>query len=180
MSESGVVIPLCGQVTGSTQVLFSCVFSWSNPNQVVNPEWDYSAAANAAKISCRARAGSGDGCLDVHWGKPELWRLCRIFLWRSGGRSLVKTNDVLAAAGLTGEEHMDIPGQGRALRDVSTAAADQQNVAWITWGCSGTTELLQCSESPKVPRIPGMGWWTPMSPLGQFSEQSIHVIPGCL
>lgn len=38
MSESGVVIPLRGQVTGSTQLLSSCVFSLSNPNQVVNPE----------------------------------------------------------------------------------------------------------------------------------------------
>lgn len=40
----------------------------------------------------------------------------------------MKTNDMLAAAGLTGEEHMDIPGQGGALRDVSTAAADQQKI----------------------------------------------------
>lgn len=40
----------------------------------------------------------------------------------------MKTNDVLAAAGLTGEEHMGIPGRGGALRDVSTAAADQQKI----------------------------------------------------
>lgn len=44
------------------------------------------------------------------------------------GRSPVKTNGVLAAAGLTGEEHMGIPGRGGALRDVSTAAADQQKI----------------------------------------------------
>lgn len=40
----------------------------------------------------------------------------------------MKTNGVLAAAGLTGEEHMGIPGRGGALRDVSTAAADQQKI----------------------------------------------------
>lgn len=120
-----MVIPLHGQVTGSTQLLCSCVFSLSNPNQAVNPEWDYAAA----KISWIWRCLLG-------------YSLRQTRTLQEWGRSPAKTNDVLAAAGLTGEEHMDIPGRGRALRDVSTAAADQQKITWTTWVCSGRVQSV--------------------------------------